>query len=53
MRSAAGRGRAENAEKGALLVGILAPYQNEKLIAHLASAGIDAFAMDIVLTTER
>lgn len=35
-------------KKGALVVGMLAPYQNQKLIAALANAGLDAFAMEMV-----
>ena len=35
-------------KKGALLIGILAPYSNQKLIGELASADIDAFAMELV-----
>ena len=35
-------------KKGALLIGILAPYANQKLMSDLAAAGIDAFAMELV-----
>ena len=34
--------------KGALLIAMLAPYGNEKLINALAKAGIDAFSMELV-----
>lgn len=34
--------------KGSLLVGMLAPYKNEKLIGKLANAGINAFAMELM-----
>ncbi len=34
--------------KGSLLIGMLAPYKNEKLIGKLASAGINAFAMELM-----
>lgn len=35
-------------KKGALLVGMLAPYVNQNLIQSLAQAGIDAFSMELV-----
>ena len=35
-------------KKGALLIGILAPHANQPLINELASAGVDAFAMELV-----
>ena len=34
--------------KGSLLIGILAPYKNEKLIGKLATAGVNAFAMELM-----
>ena len=34
--------------KGSLLVGMLAPYKNEKLVRDLAKAGVDAFAMELM-----
>ena len=34
--------------KGSLLIGILSPYKNEKLIGKLASAGVNAFAMELM-----
>ncbi|MCB1650787.1 MAG: Re/Si-specific NAD(P)(+) transhydrogenase subunit alpha [Alphaproteobacteria bacterium] len=34
--------------KGALLIGMLAPYNNADLIANLAKAGVDAFSMELV-----
>lgn len=38
----------EGLDKGAVLIGIMSPYQNEKLIKKMASAGIDAMAMELV-----
>lgn len=35
-------------KKGALLAGILSPYNNEALIKNLAGKGINAFAMELV-----
>ncbi len=37
-----------NLGKGTLLLGLLAPYQNEALIRDLAKGGIDAFSMELV-----
>jgi NAD(P) transhydrogenase subunit alpha len=34
--------------KGALLIGMLSPYKNEKLIGDLARAGVNAFAMELM-----
>lgn len=35
-------------KKGALVIGMLAPYQNEKLVAALAQAGLTSFSMEMV-----
>lgn len=35
-------------KKGALLIALLAPYNNQDLIGDLANAGIDAFSMELV-----
>lgn len=34
--------------KGALLIGMLAPYANEKLINNMASAGVNALSMELI-----
>lgn len=34
--------------KGALVIGMLSPYRHEKLVAAMARAGVNAFAMELV-----
>ncbi|MCK5284472.1 MAG: Re/Si-specific NAD(P)(+) transhydrogenase subunit alpha [Alphaproteobacteria bacterium] len=38
----------QDIKKGTLLIGLLAPYSNEKLNDSLAKAGIDSFSMEMV-----
>jgi NAD(P) transhydrogenase subunit alpha len=38
----------QSMKKGALLIGLLAPYNNPQLLEDLANAGIDAFSMELV-----